>query len=58
LGREDGQVRAEFADGRHEEQQGRLGGAVSCPVGGPHRLVNLGTSTYRNVVVEFLDRPG
>jgi beta-alanine degradation protein BauB len=53
-----GRVRAEFADGQHEDQQDRLGDAVYCRVDGPHQLVNLGTSTYQNIVVEFLDRPG
>jgi quercetin dioxygenase-like cupin family protein len=41
-----GRVRAEFADGQDEDQQDRLSDAVYCPVGGPHQVVNLGTSTY------------
>ncbi len=50
---EPGVVRTEYNDGTFEEQADKVGDAVMHRHGPIHRLVNLGTSRYVNVVVEL-----
>jgi quercetin dioxygenase-like cupin family protein len=49
-----GTVRCEYDDGGYELQEGdRLGHTEYRKRDQPHRLVNVGDSTYQNVVVEL-----
>jgi hypothetical protein len=48
-----GPARCEYVDGTVEDQQGKLGDVEYRSADLGHRLVNVGTSRYQNVVVEL-----
>lgn len=50
---EPGKVRTEYKDGTYEQQEDAAGDVVMRAQDAIHRLVNLGKSRYRNIVIEL-----
>ena len=50
-------ARTEYEDGSAEEQRDSVGASSLRGRGGAHRLINLGTSDYRNIIIELKDAP-
>ena len=50
---EPGKVRTEYEDGTYEQQEDEIGNVVMRAQDAIHRLVNLGNSRYRNIVIEL-----